>query len=57
MTKIYRKSYPIPTDAECIARGASSHRVTVAEFCTLKIISEAVVAQAKRKFRTMVHAL
>ena len=29
MTKIYRKSYPIPTDAECIARGASSHRVTV----------------------------
>ena len=57
MTKIYGTAYPIVTDAECVARGASVHHVSVAEFCTLKIVSEVVVAQAKRKFRTMVHEL
>jgi hypothetical protein len=46
-----------PTDAECIESGAHSLGVTVAEFCTLKIVSAAVVAQAKCKFRTMVRGL
>src|SRR5580700_3519481 len=57
MTKIYRKTYSIPTDAECLARGASAHGVPVAEFCALKIVSAVVVAQANRKFRTMALAL
>jgi hypothetical protein len=53
MTKIYRR----PTEADCIARGATVHRVTVAEFCMLKIVSAAVVAPAKLGFRTLVQAL
>jgi hypothetical protein len=57
MTKSYKKIYRIPTEAECLARGASAHGVTVAEFCTLKIVSAAVVTQANRKFRTMALAL
>jgi hypothetical protein len=56
MTKIIT-THRMPTDAECIEYGACSLGVTVAEFCTLKIVSAAVVAQAKRKFRTMVRAL
>jgi hypothetical protein len=48
MTKTYR----MPTDA-----GACSLGLTVAEFCRLKIVSAAVVAGAKRKFRTMVRGL
>jgi hypothetical protein len=56
MTKIIT-TYRMPTDAECIEHGAYNLGVTVAEFCTLKIVSAAVVAQAKRKFLTMVRAL
>jgi len=56
MTKIIT-TYRMPTDAECIEHGAHNLGVTVAEFCTLKIVSAAVVAQAKRKFLTMVRAL